>query len=149
MKPSNRTFTLTIVISGVLAAVVLYSLAKSKPSHVIRVNGENRGLQTAIDEAKKGMPEFERRLANPKPDEKFAVKGTFYTPQGKEYLWVRAPKLDKGIFSGILDQKPIALVGKKFGDPITVPEKESVDWLIKDSDGMHGAYTEKALLDQQ
>ena len=141
--------TLGFLIAGIaivgLIAVSLVKLSNQTPSHVLRVNGKDPGLQAAIKEAQKGLDGFIKELNAPKPGEGFAIKGTFQTLEGPEYLWVRMPTYQDGKFTGKLDQQPFALKGKRKGDEVIVAKKDVVDWLIKDDQGMKGAYTERAL----
>jgi uncharacterized protein YegJ (DUF2314 family) len=149
MKPKKNWIGAALAVFAVLMVVFLVSTARPKPSRVIRINSANMALQQSIVEARKGLPDFERHLLDPQAGERFAVKGAFDTSQGKEYLWVRSPKFANGAFTGTLDQRPIALVGKSQGDSVTVQEKDAVDWIIKTDDETKGAYTEKALAEQR
>lgn len=130
---------------GIAGLVMLAGLSTVHAKDILRINRKDPKLLAAIEEARKGLSTFEKELKNPKDGEGFAVKGTFETPQGKEYLWVRSPSYQAGKFTGTLDQQPIALVGKKKGDEVSFSEKDAVDWLIKDGTGTRGAFTEKAL----
>ena len=129
-----------------VAGLLLYAINQAKPSQIVRINSENPTLQKAIGEAQKGMDDFIKALNTPKPDQRFAVKGTFQTLGGPEYLWVRKPVFKDGNFSGELDQQPIALTGKHKGDPVSFAKKDAVDWLIKDDNGIRGTFTEKVLV---
>jgi uncharacterized protein YegJ (DUF2314 family) len=148
MKPTPKQLGLVLAVVGVLFVIAVFNFAQSKRTNIVRVNNANPALQAAIKEAQNGLPEFEKHLSNPKSDEGFAVKGTFLTPEGKEYLWVKSPTFEKGTFTGKLDQQPIAVAGKQKGDTVSFAEKDAVDWLIKDADGIKGAYTEKVLSSQ-
>ena len=145
VKPVTWGFIIGGIVIGGLIANAFVNAVNLKPSDVVRVNLPKPKLQAAIKEARNGLPGFLKELAAPKPGEAFAIKGTFQTPNGPEYLWVKHPDFKDGKFSGVLDQKPIAVIGKDKGDAVTFPEKDAVDWLIKDDDGIRGEFTEKAL----
>ena len=116
-----------------------------KAQNVRRINEANPKLQAAVKQAKDTLPEFEKLLIAADPGSRFAIKGTFFTTSGQEYLWVKDPVLKDQNFTGILDQIPIAFKGSARGDPVVVRESDVVDWLVHDSTGDRGGFTEKAL----
>jgi uncharacterized protein YegJ (DUF2314 family) len=145
LHPATRAFVIGLVIVVALSAWGIYTLLHLAPNSVVRINRQDPELESAIKEAKKGMDAFIKELQSPKPDERFAVKGMFQTPFGPEYLWVRKPTFENSRFSGVLDQDPMALAGKKKGDDVNFAEKDAVDWMIKDDTETRGAFTEKVL----
>jgi uncharacterized protein YegJ (DUF2314 family) len=145
LPPLARYILLFVAIAFVGFGWGIFSLFHMKPSKVVRINGKNPKLEAAIEQAKKGLDGFIKELESPKPDDGFAVKATFQTPYGPEYLWVKHPEFKDGTFSGDLDQDPMALPGKKKGDFVKFAKAEVVDWLIKDDQETRGAFTEKAL----
>ena len=143
-KPATWKFLVGALLVMGVAGFGIVKLSQMRPSHVVRVTHPSPELQAAIDEAKKGLDAFIKELAQPKEDERFAVKGSFPTDGGAEYLWVRSPKFENGKFTGKLDQQPIALAKRK-GDEVSFDKKDAVDWLIKDDNGIRGQFTDKAL----
>jgi uncharacterized protein YegJ (DUF2314 family) len=132
----------------VLVGYVLTGLRNTNPTHILRVNHKNPALEAAIKEARNGLDSFIRELQSPRQGEGFAIKGSFSTKEGPEYLWVRSPLFADGTFTGKLDQQPIAVPGKSKGDIVSVSKKDVVDWLIKDGQGIRGTFTEKVLAPQ-
>jgi len=148
VKPVTRGFFIGSAVIVVLAGFGIYSLMSQAPTHVLRISHKDPELEAAIKHAREGLPGFKKELAAPKPGEGFAVKGTFDTVGGHEYLWVKKPTFKDGVFTGILDQQPIAFAKVK-GDEVKVKEKDVVDWLIKDDEGVRGMETEKILSARQ
>jgi uncharacterized protein YegJ (DUF2314 family) len=145
LRPVTRAFLAVALTVFVLCVWGIYSLFHLTPSKVIRINQRDPQLQAAIKEARDGLGAFIKELDAPKPDQRFAVKGTFQTPFGPEYLWVRLPAFKDGTFSGVLDQQPMAVRDKHKGDAVSFAEKDAVDWMIKDDAGTRGEFTEKVL----
>lgn len=154
-RPSAKQVTWAFLAGTVLllalVAYAIYLALNLKPGHVLRINRADPELQAAIKQAQSGLGEFIKELDAPKQGESFAVKGAFSTVGGldkspfSEYLWVRRPRFKNGIFSGVLDQQPMAMPSKSKGDPVSFPKKDAVDWLIKDDNGIRGEYTDRVL----
>ena len=145
VKPVTKGFLIGGLVLVAIVAYMISSISGQKPGHIVRINSKNPALEAAIKEARSGLDAFIKELAAPKPGEGFAVRGTFQTIEGPEYLWVRSPVFADDKFTGKLDQQPIAVKGKNKGDEVTVAKKDVVDWLIKDDTGVRGAVTEKVL----
>jgi len=130
-----------LIIAGIVFDQVMLG---HKPHSIERVNKVDPELQAASKEAQDHLSDFLKELQDPKPGAGFAVKGSFKTPSGLEYLWVKSPEYKDGELVGKLDQVPLAYPGKK-GDIVRVPLKEVYDWLIKDDSGIRGMFTDKVL----
>ena len=134
-----------IGLSLVLLAFVLLAMLGRRPNGVVRVNKADARLQQAVRQAQAGLDGFVARLSKPSPESRFAIKGTFPTDQGPEYLWVRDPAYRDGIFTGILDQAPIVYRLFKKGDTVRVARSAVVDTLIITGDKREGGFTDEAL----
>lgn len=145
LSPALRAVLIVLTILFLAFGWGVYSVLNLRSSSVVRVNSQDPRLQAAVRQAKDGLDGFLKELESPKPDDGFAVKGMFQTPYGPEYLWVRRPVYKDGMFSGVLDQEPMALPAKKKGDAVKFAKKDLVDWLIKDDRETRGAFTERAL----
>lgn len=128
-----------------LLLILLLGLSLIKPRSMARIAHADPELQAAVQRAQSELKDFEKELSNPTEGEGFAVKGAFKTDQGPEYLWVRMPTYENGVFRGRLDQVPEFYKGAKKGDEVSVKEADVFDWLIKDKSGIRGAYTEQVL----
>jgi uncharacterized protein YegJ (DUF2314 family) len=144
-KPATLGFLLCAVVVTVGGGWAILHLVEAKPTSVVRINRKNPQLEAAINQARAGLDGFIKELSTPDSGKSFAVKAKFQTPVGPEYLWIRRPEYVRQTFSGILDQQPLALVGKNKGDAVSFPKSDVVDWLIKDEQGTRGEFTEKAL----
>jgi uncharacterized protein YegJ (DUF2314 family) len=137
---------LLIVIVVALAIPIVSSLGGfGRPSEVKRVAHANPELQTAARRAQAELDHFIEQLGHPKPGERFALKAGFDTEVGPEYLWVRDPAFENGVFTGVLDQAPLVYKEAKKGDKVTIRRQQVYDWLIKDGSTTQGGYTEQVL----
>lgn len=129
----------------VLLLILLWGLSLVKPRSMARIAHADPELQAAAQRAQSELKDFIKELNHPKEGEGFAVKGAFKTDQGPEYLWVRMPTYENGVFRGKLDQAPEFYRGAKKGDEVSVKEADVYDWLIHDKSGTRGEYTERIL----
>lgn len=137
------------ILAGLAIAAFLWMGGIHKPA-IVRVNGPNSALQSAIREAQRGLPDFWKRVeAAPEAKQtEFAVRVKFETDQGPEYLWVRGPLVRKQVVAGTLDQEPVAYRNSHRGEIVRFPEADIVDWLIRKPGGPNeGGFTEAALTD--
>jgi len=124
--------------------LLLYLLIpRAAPQHLSLVDHPSNQLIAAIGEARHKLPDFIAALKARKPDDRFAIKGLFKTPMGNEYLWVKNVTVQKGGFSGTLDQVPIAFKEKQKGDSVTVSNDNVVDWYLRHNGQTTGGFTEK------
>jgi uncharacterized protein YegJ (DUF2314 family) len=153
-SPSPSGALTAKILFGIAIALALFSslflLSRhsliAPPSSLVRVAHSNPVLEDAIRESRKQLPMFDKRLKNPEPGDRFAIKARFSSPEGPEYLWLKDPVLEKGGFAAVVDQTPIAAPGIHRGDRVHVSEKDVVDWLVRKADGsMAGGATDLAL----
>ena len=127
----------------------IFLMPRSGPSRVSRVTTANEELQAAAKEAQQSLPGFIDELKKAPAGVRFAVKGSFKTDSGPEYMWVKDPTYKNGEFTGILDQRPMVYKGAKGGDEVTVKKADVFDWLIVEGDKVRGRFTEDVLARQQ
>lgn len=142
-KPVWPIFAALAVLVAILSWAWL-SQADAARS-VKRVAHADPALQTAARRAQSELGGFIGELAHPKPGEQFAIKGAFPTADGPEYLWVRDPEYRGGVFTGTLDQVPMAYQGAGKGSIVTVTKEEVFDWMIRENGRTRGGYTERVL----
>lgn len=123
----------------------MLQLQQAKSHRILRINQASPELQAAVRKAQSSLPNFIKELKAANPDARFAIKGTFPTDAGNEYLWVKDPTVKGSVFTGTLDQVPIALKTSSKGDTVPVNQADVVDWLIRDSAGNRGGFTERVL----
>ena len=137
---------MVIVLAGFgILGFGMLSLQRAKSQRILRINQASPELQAAVHEAQSSLPAFVKELKAASPNARFAMKGTFPTDAGNEYLWVKDPVINGSVFTGTLDQQPIALKTSSKGDTVPVNQADVVDWLIKDSAGNRGGFTERVL----
>lgn len=148
-KPRQKGLSFFLIAVGaavLFVLLVLPAILKAPlPKRIERISEAEPALQAASQHAQSQLDTFTTELANPKAGERFAVDGAFQTPSGNEYLWVADVTYANGVFTGRLDQVPIAFSGAKRGDTVTVARSNVYDWMIKDGDTIQGAFTQKAL----
>jgi uncharacterized protein YegJ (DUF2314 family) len=144
----SRTPLLWILLVAVPMAALLALLLwpRGDAPSVRRVTGEDPALQSAVRQAQDSLDEFVQALENPQPGQRFAIRGRFMSAAGPEYLWVRDPVHEMDVFTGTLDQRPIAVSDLELGATVRVRREDVYDWLIREPDGdTRGAFTERAL----
>jgi uncharacterized protein YegJ (DUF2314 family) len=133
--------------SATTAPTVTQSAA-GKP--VVGFSDKDADYQKAVAEARRTMPSFLKRLANPQPHEFFYVDAGLPTPKGDpEHIWIRDVKYADGKYTGVLTDEPLNVPGKHKEDTVTVDEKDVDDWSIQydNSAKMEGTFT-SAVLDK-
>jgi len=133
-----------IVGMGMVIAYLIMGLF-THPERIVRVSHANEKLQAAARQAQAELGDFIKAVGNPGPDQHFAIRGSFPTSEGPEYLWVRDVKFADGKFEGQLDQPPLLYHDAKKGDTVRVEKKDVFDWMIRENGQIKGGYTEKAL----
>ena len=126
-----------IVTLLLLGAVGFFYFVRPDNVSVVRVNSSNPALQKAVTEARNGLPEFWKKVAEASEEHQsdFAVKVAFDTDQGPEFLWIRGPLVRREMVSGTLDQVPIAYRKARRGELVRFSEADIVDWMVRNPDG--------------
>ncbi len=111
---------------------------------VQRIGAPKPELIEAISEARSRLAEFDEYLSKPKPTDRFALRSTFKSEFGNEYLWVKDPIPSPKGYLGLLDQKPMAYKANK-GELVAIKRADIVDWMVRRDGTVIGGFTEKAL----
>lgn len=111
---------------------------------VQRIGAPKPELIEAISEARSRLAEFDEYLSKPKPTDRFALRSTFKSEFGNEYLWVKDPIPSPRGYLGLLDQKPMAYKANK-GELVAIKRADIVDWMVRRDGKVIGGFTEKAL----
>ncbi len=143
---------LAMLVGAVTVGLVLLRTSSSQLEpmkgrlDVVEANTDPE-LAAAVMRAKRELPSFIRTLQKPAAGQSdFAVNGRFGTPKGFEQIWVSVDRYDSGVFYGRLNADPIAIPGKRKGDPVQVPDASVSDWLYRDNGKLVGGYTMELLL---
>ncbi len=119
------------------------AVARSK-QRVQRIGEPKPELLRAISEARSRLAEFDEYLSKPKPTDRFAIRSTFKSEFGNEYLWVKDPIPSPKGYLGLLDQKPMAYKADK-GELVAIKRADIVDWMVRRDGKVIGGFTEEAL----
>ena len=126
-----------------LACFLMAGCAGTAPSPAATaVFGEDAEFLAAVQEARQSLPRFIELLSVPAPDRTFAaVKVRFTSPDGtSQDIWVDRVTYDGAKLTGDMGDD-IPALKLAFGDPLTVPEADIVDWMIVDGGLLTGGYT--------
>lgn len=111
---------------------------------MVAFSDKNSDYQNAVAEARRTMPEFLKRLANPQPHEFFYVDAGLRNSKGDhEWIWIRNVTYAHGSFTGQLTDEPADVPGKHKDDTVTADEKDVDDWSIQhdNSSKSEGGFT--------
>ena len=120
------------------------SIAESRDD-VEMVQNNDAAMNAAIAEAKRTLPTFMARFANPQPtDSDFSVK---YLLAGYEHIWMSDLQFDGDSFSGTFSNVPINPDYQQ-GQRITGAVADITDWTWRNGNYTEGHYTTRVLLNQ-
>lgn len=104
-------------------------------------------MDAAIARAQSTLDTFLARLAHPKRNETFSVKGLVELAGGERRpAWIGDVAYRNGVFAGHVTTRLPAGADAKYGQPYTFVRKDVIDWLILASGQEEGGFTEKVLL---
>ena len=133
-----------ILIGFLVAATLLAPACKKKTEggNVVQLGADDPGLVAAAAEAKRRWPEFVAAFTEGRPGRKCAVK--YAAPikgGGNEQIWIMVTALGSGTVSGTLGNAPVADIGLKLGDAVTIQTSDVKDWLFTDGQSMTGGFS--------
>jgi uncharacterized protein YegJ (DUF2314 family) len=133
-----------IVIGFLVASTMLAPACKKKTEggNVVQLGADDPGLVAAAAEAKRRWPEFVAAFNEGRPGRKCAVK--YAAPikgGGDEQIWIMVTSLGSGTISGTLGNAPVADIGLKPGDAVTIQTGDVKDWLFTDGQSMTGGFS--------
>jgi uncharacterized protein YegJ (DUF2314 family) len=133
-----------ILIGFLLATTLLASACKPKTEggNVVQLGADDPGLVAAAAEAKRRWPEFVAAFNEHRPGRKCAVK--YSAPikgGGDEHIWIMVTALGTDTISGTLGNAPVADIGLKLGDAVTIKKDDVQDWLFTDGQTMTGGFS--------
>lgn len=108
-------------------------------------------MAAAISHARRGLPEFYRKLEAPGPgEEAFALKVGIPADDGiasVEHFWlINITRSKNGVLSGKVNNDPNHTTGVKLGDRYTFQEADVSDWLFMRNGKMVGNAMLRVLL---
>lgn len=138
--------SLVLILAGCGSTAKNDVLQRPDQPDVVSVTDEDAEMNAAIAEAQRTLPDFLTQLKSPK-NKMFSLKVKMPTADGgAEHIWVSDVAYKGGKFSGLLDNEPVDLPGKRRGDPVSFTEKDVTDWLIMGHKGnMSGGFTTAVL----
>lgn len=104
-------------------------------------------MDAAIAQARASLDQFIGRLAHPKRNETFAVKGWVTLAGGDQRpAWIGDVAYRDGVFRGHVTTRLPEGAPAQYGEPYAFPRKDVIDWLILASGNSEGGFTEKVSL---
>lgn len=135
-------FRLCLDPSPFLLIVCLLLGACTPRSSIVAEPTPDTEFLAAVGQARGTLDEFKERILVPHPDRSFvALKVRFASPDGSSQdIWVDNVFYGEGGFQGSMGDD-IPALKLFFGDRISVPEKDIVDWMIVEDNVLIGGYT--------
>ena len=133
------------VLVGILVATTLLVPAcrkKTEGGNVVQLGADDPGLVAAAAEARRRWPEFVAAFNEQRPGRKCAVK--YSAPikgGGDEHIWIMVTALGSDTISGTLGNAPVADIGLKLGEAVTIQTADIKDWLVTDGSSMTGGFS--------
>lgn len=143
---------LSYVVAIFAASALVASCKSSKQDPVVEVASSDPEMNAARAEAKRRFPELVKAFEGRKEGDIFSVKYPFPTTGGGvEHIWLTVTSIGPDAVSGRIDNAPVAPIGHKLGDAVTVPSRDISDWLYRlaGSKEVVGGFSVKLLLDRE
>ncbi len=114
------------------------------------VAAEDTLMNSAINEAKKTISEFDQALKSNNPlQTDFAVKKRYITAdEGGEHMWIAGIKFVNGGYKGFVNNDAEKTTEVKYGDTVIVRKDEITDWMYLDNNILKGGYTIRVIRNQ-
>ena len=136
------------------AAVIVASLGLAYGSSVqgterVTTNVASDLLILAIEDARQTLPLFFSAWEMPAQGQSnFTISVRMVKPDGfYELVWLtNIVRISPKKFSGLVNPKPVFVVGVELGDVIEFATEEVTDWAYWDQGMLHGAYTTRLSL---
>ena len=127
------------------ALLLLTGPAEARTDRADGLRGGPVALRAAIAEAQHRLPELVAALRQ-RTGERFSLKAGFKTWNNRvEQLWLDEVQLEEDGFSGVLADRPRAVVGIRIGQRLVVEASQVTDWTFMRDGRQVGAFTQRAL----
>jgi uncharacterized protein YegJ (DUF2314 family) len=137
----------TFAILAVLIALGCGKKTDQPP--VTYVEGDDPGMNAAIEKARKSVAQFVTAHKAPKPGQNgFSVKKAFTDGTNTEHMWLMKVTYDGKAFHGVLNNDPERVTNAKIGDKASVDATQISDWMYIDNKKLVGGYTLRAIRDK-
>ena len=127
------------------ALLLLTGPADARTDRADGLRGGPAALCVAVAEAQRRLPEFVAALKQ-RSGERFSLLAGFKTWNNRvEQLWLDEVQLDDDGFSGVLADRPRAVVGIRIGQRLVVEAPQVTDWTFARDGREFGAFTQRPL----
>ncbi len=113
--------------------------------NVIAYSTEDEAMNAAKAQGRKTLPRFERMWDEQAPGT-FSIKFPLTQNGETEHIWLQIDGIKDGKFAGRLANVPVNGNQYKMGQRMTVAKSDVEDWMIRDGDGIWGAYSARVML---
>ncbi|MGP0091454.1 MAG: DUF2314 domain-containing protein [Xanthobacteraceae bacterium] len=144
-----------LILAAILAMCATISGAqtitdKARRDEVVKVPQDDPDMAAAMRNARATLPNFLALARAPGPSMTgFSVKVAVSDGGLTEYFWVIQFESKDGQYSGRVNNRPRTVHNVAFGQVITFPESDIVDWIYLDGKKMKGGYTTCALVKRE
>jgi uncharacterized protein YegJ (DUF2314 family) len=123
---------------------------KARRDEVVKVPQDDPDMASAMRNARATLPNFLALARAPPPSTtSFSVKVAVSDGSLTEYFWVVQFEGKGGQYSGRVNNRPRTVHNVTFGQVITFPESDIVDWTYLEGKKMKGGYTTCAIMKRE
>jgi len=119
-------------------------LERENQPAIYDVEGSDKEMNTAIENANQTLADFNTALLNPEIEVK-SLKVKFQNETDAEHIWLSNVEFKNGQYIGVLDNEPEYVKDYKLGDTVTVENKNISDWMYIENGKLFGGYTIRVL----
>lgn len=113
---------------------------------VVQVEGTNREMSDAIDQARASIGEFFRALEHPAPGQNsFLIKARFEDGGAKEHVWLADLDFSTRPATGVVANEP-SLKTLTYLERVAFLPDQISDWMYLDGGRLVGGFTTRVLL---
>lgn len=135
-------------LKTVCLVAILILMSACKPATYKEVNMDDPAMIAAIEDARSTLPKFwEIKSAANIAYSNFGLKVGLATHDNSlEHIWVANIDKSGDSISGTLENTPVDIPNKKYGDRVTFTEDQVTDWQYVYKGKLHGHYTTRIML---
>lgn len=153
MKQYTVAAFMALALAGSLSQAQAKSFSdKAEADQVVGMSDSDPAMQKAFDKARKTLPDFLQKAANPAPGtQSYLLKVGLSDGSNTEYFWVGDFQRSGGQYQATLANTPALVRGYRNGQRITFQPAQIVDWMYMDTSKsrMRGNFTACALLSKE
>jgi len=149
--PLTRDLILALILALCATPSAAQTISdKARRDDVVKVPQDDPDMAAAMRNARATLPNFLALARAPHPSMTgFSVKVAVSDGSLTEYFWVVQFESKDGQYSGRVNNRPRTVHNVTFGQVITFPESDIVDWTYLEGRKMKGGYTTCAIVKRE